>query len=394
MTPTKPILISGAGLSGLLLARSLHTSKIPFQLFERDASISARAQGYRLRISTDGLNALKEVLTESDFEKLKSGTAQTGGGGIHSLDAITGAQKEGFFQPKGKEGDQRTDVPKLGGDVLGISRGFLRKCLFEGEEDVVSWGKQAIGYSETPFGVVLKFADGSESQEGSMIVAADGPTSAITKQLTDGKVRAYHTGARMIHGQTPSWAFKQLGEGVWSVRNESKQDGSTLGLITNVRPGSFDVDSELGWVFVGSPGTFSAPGDNLSIVGEAAANLSRDLTKDWHEKIKPIFEHQNDAEAAFLKMSTANPNGVPEWISHLRVTVMGDAVHCMTPAGGVGANTALRDAAFLGRLIRQAGGWQANITKEYEKEMREYASQAVKMSFESAAKQFNITELK
>lgn len=101
-----------------------------------------------------------------------------------------------------------------------------------------------------------------------MLIAADGPNSAITRQLTDNKVRAYDTGARMIHGQSPSWAFKQLGEGVWSVMDDSRQDGSTVGLITNVRPGSLGEDNELGWVAVGSAGAFTAPGDNFSIVGK------------------------------------------------------------------------------------------------------------------------------
>lgn len=73
---------------------------------------------------------------------------------------------------------------------------------------------------------------------------------------------------------------------------------------------------------------------------------------------------------------------------------MGDSVHCMTPAGGVGANTALRDAALLGKLLGKAGGWRDGLTAEYEKEMRVYASDNVKMSFETAAKRFNITELK
>jgi 2-polyprenyl-6-methoxyphenol hydroxylase-like FAD-dependent oxidoreductase len=325
----KPILISGAGLSGLLLAKSLNNSNIPFQLFERDASIAARAQGYRLRISNDGLNALKEVLSQAEFDRLRAGTAQTGAGGIHSVEAISGIQKDGTLMPKGDG-----KGPKLGGDVLGISRGFLRQCLFEGEEDVVVWGKQAIGYSETPAGVTLSFADGSKSQEGSMLIAADGPNSAIAKQLTDGKVRAFDTGARMIHGQSPSRAFRQLGEGVWSVMEESRADGSTVGLITNVRPGSLDEDAELGWVVVGSPGSFTAPGDNFSIVGKVAADLSRSLTEGWHAKIRPIFEQQNDTEAAFLKMSTADPSGVSEWQNNPRVTIMGDAVHCMTPAGG------------------------------------------------------------
>ena len=51
-------------------------------------------------------------------------------------------------------------------------------------------------------------------------------------------------------------------------------------------------------------------------------------------------------------------------------------------------------AQFLGRLLRQAGGWEENITRDYEEKTRVYASEAVKMSFEIAARQFKITELK
>jgi 2-polyprenyl-6-methoxyphenol hydroxylase-like FAD-dependent oxidoreductase len=36
----------------------------------------------------------------------------------------------------------------------------------------------------------------------------------------------------------------------------------------------------------------------------------------------------------------------------------------------VGANTALRDAELLGRLIGETRGWKEDITGEYEKEMR------------------------
>lgn len=62
-------------------------------------------------------------------------------------------------------------------------------------------------------------------------------------------------------------------------------------------------------------------------------------------------------------------------------------------AGGVGANTALRDAELLGRLIAERGGWHEDITGEYEKEMRVYASENVKNSFSFASKQFGIGEL-
>lgn len=59
----------------------------------------------------------------------------------------------------------------------------------------------------------------------------------------------------------------------------------------------------------------------------------------------------------------------------------------------MGANTALRDAELLGRLIGERGGWKEDITGEYEKEMRVYASQNVKDSFGFASKQFGIGEL-
>lgn len=98
----------------------------------------------------------------------------------------------------------------------------------------------------------------------------------------------------------------------------------------------------------------------------------------------------NEAEAAFWKITCSTPSGVPEWPNEPRVTVIGDAAHSMTPAGGIGANTAVRDSALLGRLLREAGGYRPGVTAEYEKGMREYASAAVHSSYSSAVNAFGI----
>ena len=95
--------------------------------------------------------------------------------------------------------------------------------------------------------------------------------------------------------------------------DESTKYGSTVGLITNVRPGSVDENTELGWVAVGSLLAFSAPDDHFSIVGKAAADLSSELTQESHKRVCPVVEHQNDGEAVFLKISTADPEGISEW---------------------------------------------------------------------------------
>ena len=72
-------------------------------------------------------------------------------------------------------------------------------------------------------------------------------------------------------------------------------------------------------------------------------------------------------------------------------TAIGDAAHAMTPAGGIGANTAVRDSALLGRLLAEAGGYKTGVTATYERDMRVYASEAVKTSYGTAKAIFGIS---
>lgn len=64
------IAIIGAGPSGLLLARLLHLSNIPFTIFEGDASPDVRSQGGTLDLHPrSGQLALKEAGLFEDFKK-------------------------------------------------------------------------------------------------------------------------------------------------------------------------------------------------------------------------------------------------------------------------------------------------------------------------------------
>jgi 2-polyprenyl-6-methoxyphenol hydroxylase-like FAD-dependent oxidoreductase len=387
MSFAKPVLISGAGLGGLLLAQSLRRRRIPFMLYERDTAGSSRLQGYRLRISVDGLTALEQVLEPAHYERLRAGCTDLGAGNIEAIDAVT-MQASPLAQPGGGGGDRLS--PPGGADVVGVDRAFLRKTLFEGVEEVTVFGAQVVGYTLQEDGVVARFADGTTSPVGSLLLGADGVRSAVTRQLTKGALKVYDTGARMIHGSSPVAAFEGLGKGVFSMRDDTREAGR-IWVITNTM--RREATASFGWVLGGSPGTFSAPNDDFSVTGKPAADLSRQLTARWHDRLRPIFEEQIDDEAVFLKMSTSSPDGVPGWDNEPRVTLIGDAVHAMTPAGGVGANTALRDAALLGRMLADAGGGMKGLTAEYEREMRVYASANVKMSFERASRLFTITEL-
>lgn len=393
----KPIIISGAGLSSLLLARSLLRASIPFLIFERDSSISFRAQGYRLRLSLEGLNAIESVLGSYEFPKFWDKCGKTGGSGFAAIDATTGSEisttaKDGASD---KAGDEKSKPPpealsSRDGKIVGISRGEMRKFFLSGCEPFIHWSHHVTSYELTPSGVCVVFADGSRSVEGEMLVGGDGIYSKIATQLSQGKLKVYDTGARGTHGQAPTTAFKALGEGVWRMTDNSNPNGSVFA-ITNVRPCDKDDPSvQFGWTMGAQPGVIKAPNDNYSLVGPIAADMAKALTANWHPRLKPLFEEMAESEAAFWKITCSTPAGVPEWRNEPRVTVIGDAAHSMTPAGGIGANTAVRDSALLGRLLAEAGGRAAGVTATYEREMRVYASEAVRTSYGLATAQFGV----
>jgi hypothetical protein len=75
---TKPILIIGVGISSLALAQSLLASDIPFHVYERDAALDTRFQGYRFRTNSTGITALTSLLPPALLTRLKASCAHIG----------------------------------------------------------------------------------------------------------------------------------------------------------------------------------------------------------------------------------------------------------------------------------------------------------------------------
>ena len=64
-----PVLVVGAGISGLLLAQQLRQLNIPFQIFERDNDFSTRGLGWGLTLHWS-LPALRKLLPEDLLSRL------------------------------------------------------------------------------------------------------------------------------------------------------------------------------------------------------------------------------------------------------------------------------------------------------------------------------------
>ena len=73
---------------------------------------------------------------------------------------------------------------------------------------------------------------------------------------------------------------------------------------------------------------------------------------------------------------------IPHWTTS-RITLSGDALHNMTPYRGIGANTALRDAALLRDTLGDVHNGRRDLLRAlstYEEEMIEYGFAAVRAS--------------
>lgn len=101
------------------------------------------------------------------------------------------------------------------------------------------------------------------------------------------------------------------------------------------------------------------------------------MTDGWHPAVREVLAGQD----AIFPVTVRSSVPIGPWETS-RVTLLGDAIHVMSPAIGVGANTALRDGQVLAGRIREAAGGRPVVEalREYEAEMVGYGFDAVRDS--------------
>jgi 2-polyprenyl-6-methoxyphenol hydroxylase-like FAD-dependent oxidoreductase len=110
--------------------------------------------------------------------------------------------------------------------------------------------------------------------------------------------------------------------------------------------------------------------------------FTAELIRTWHPDLRALHAAADVDETFAIRVRTSP--AVPAWPPS-RVTVLGDAIHAMSPARGSGANTALQDAALLGRLLTADGSDVVAAIGDYERQMREYGYAAVAASRQAEA---------
>ena len=386
------IVVVGAGLGGLCLAQALRRRNIPVEVFERDETPWDRPQGYRLHLDGDGINALRQSLPPALFE-IFDATSMKARPFTTIVDTALAVQRR---VPDNEHGG--TQDPSLDGSSahLNVDRATLRQILLAGLEDAVHFGKVFSHYKSDENGITAAFEDGTKIT-GDVLVGADGIRSKVRRQRVP-HAQTQDSGLCAIYGRLPITEAvrllpKQACEDTFTVALDEKKLFLGLGPVVfpkrpevagsqttptiKLRPQEDYVVCIIG----GRRELFGQDTANLSALSsEDLQKLSLQLMKDWPERARAIPAHGDPTSFFFVEMHTSVPCKMSTCAN---VTLLGDAIHAMTPTLGRGANIAMRDAALLARYLEEGASGRrplAQMMSEYEAEMTSYGFDVVEKS--------------
>jgi 2-polyprenyl-6-methoxyphenol hydroxylase-like FAD-dependent oxidoreductase len=377
------ILIIGGGVGGLTLAHALRGAGLDVAVYEQDPSPQIRNQGYRIHIDADGNAALRTCLPADVLDLVRRTSGVNGD--------LVAAYTHQLQQVMAQTFPDFTDD-----DITSVDRYTFRQGLLTGLGDIVRFGRKLAGYRVTDSGRVrVEFAEGG-SDEGDLLVGADGVGSAVRRQMLP-HATVQDLGVRCIYGRMTltdatdalvpegfdrgfSWVADQTGYGAGfaPLRFRERPEGASDYLMT---------------VLTATPQRLSLPDEELfTLPPEQLWKITVEATADWHPAVRELFAHA-DAHA-FFPITIRAGQRVDAWEPG-PVTLLGDAIHTMPPTGGVGANTALRDSATLaGELVSAARGEKSLIDaiSAYEGVMLPRGFDTVDNSLRMARQMFGTTE--
>jgi salicylate hydroxylase len=384
------VVIVGGGIGGLTLAQGLKKAGISVAVYERDRSPTDRLQGYRVRITSSGSRALHACLPPHLFEAFAR-TCGKPGRAVH-------------FLTENMDVLLTLSTTLANADPIAanrhISRISLRQVLLSGLDDVVHFGKTFTRYDEDPSGpVVVHFEDGTTAT-GDVVVAADGGGSRVRHQLLP-EAQRIDTGVVGIAGKIfldgaarqeiapvllDGMAFVSAKGGVGLfLAMQDLEHAAFEGFGGNdpMAPAGSHFEntrSYLMWALSQRRQQFGSGGNAEALDSEKLKAIALRTMSGWNERFRDLVRLSDPDTVNMISIRTSVP--VAPWKTG-RITLLGDAIHSMTPYRGIGANVALKDAMRLRDALVAAFRGEHELVEAihaYEEEMIRYGFTAVEKS--------------
>lgn len=386
------VIIIGGGIGGLCLAQKLKQAGVSVAVYERDRSRTARLQGYRIHINPNGSRALYECLPARLYDVFLATCGKTGKG----FNFLSEQMEELLFIDFSETGVETKPDPI--DSHKSVSRFALRQVLLAGMDDVVCFDKQFTHYEEASDGKITVYFEDGTSAQCDVLVGADGGNSRIRKQFLP-QAKRIDTGYRAIQGKTlltdeikqflplrlfdgPASVIAPHGRSMFIAVQEFQQkpsDIEEIGEAIALHPNLLLSDSSdfVGWGFIAHKEKYNLKEELETMDSTALKQVTLQMMHDWHPHLQRLIREADSSTILFTSIYSSTP--IEHWQTK-HITLLGDAIHSMTPARGIGANTALRDAHLLGKNLVAASRGEVSLVQaihDYEVEMLQYGFAAV-----------------
>lgn len=373
-----PVLIVGAGVVGLALGQALKKASIPFLIFERDATLTARGQGWAITLHWS-LAFLDQLLDDDVLNRIQAAQVDP--------DNAAANDKGNFLFLDLTDCAVKFKIPPT--RRWRVNREKTRQALLTGFEDRMHWGKHVVDVVlNNHHQPVLLFADGSTSPAGRLVVGIDGSRSTIRRFLAPSTylnqplpVRFMGVAVDLTPAQiAPLRALDPLlFQGLHPPLRTYMWYSTLETPAANGTEGSggerYRAQLNMSWPVEG-------PEDEVAETGAGRLAFMKGRARGFDARLRGVWEGVPDGtEVTEVKLADWE---CLDWDNRDgRVTLAGDAAHAMTMYRGEAANHGILDALLLVKALKKIEGGEAaqkEAIDEYEREMRQRTGPAVLMS--------------
>ncbi len=343
------VLIAGGGICGLTMALTCHEIGVPVKVFESARKLEPLGVGINLQP-----NAVRELIDLGLGDGLPAVGLQA------DEWALVGRNgNDVWAEPRGLDAGYRWPQ-------YAVHRGLFQMLLYREVidrlgPDAVMTGHRVVGYENRSGAVsatIERRGGGTVTEEGAILIGADGLHSAVRTQMAPDEGPPRWAGAVMWRGTTRGRPIR-TGAGFTLVGNLhqrfvhypiSAADPET-GLQTHnwIAELTFDTDDD-SW----------GDGDwNKKVHIEKFIDEFEEWNFEWLD-IPAVIRGADEV----FEYPMVDRDPIDHWVDG-RTALMGDAAHVMYPVGSNGASQAIVDARVLGaKMVEHGVGREALLAYE------------------------------